>query len=42
MRWSFRQITPHSFRWIGEVSDNGGADWRLQLEMLARRLEQPH
>lgn len=39
MRWSFREITPRSFRWIGEVSDDGGASWRLQLEMRARRVE---
>lgn len=37
MRWSFREIRPDSFRWLGEVSDDGGTSWRLQLEMQARR-----
>ncbi|MDR3416868.1 MAG: hypothetical protein P4L83_11840 [Nevskia sp.] len=37
MRWSFRDITPRSFRWLGEVSDDDGASWHLQLEMRARR-----
>ncbi|WP_426662189.1 hypothetical protein [Rhodanobacter aciditrophus] len=37
MRWSFREIRPDSFRWLGEVSDDDGASWRLRLEMRARR-----
>ena len=37
VRWSFREIRPDSFRWLGEVSDDGGASWRPQLEMQARR-----
>lgn len=37
MRWSFREIRPDRFRWLGEVSDDDGAHWRLQLEMDARR-----
>ena len=37
IRWSFRDITPQSFRWRGEVSVDGGATWRLDVEFLARR-----
>jgi hypothetical protein len=37
VRWSFREITPDSFRWLGEVSADGGATWRLQVEFFARR-----
>ena len=38
MRWSFRDIRADRFRWLGEVSDDGGKTWRLQLEMRARRI----
>lgn len=38
MRWSFREITANSFRWIGEISVDGGAIWRPQLEMRATRI----
>jgi hypothetical protein len=38
MRWSFTRITPDSFHWLGEVSADGGANWRLQVEVLARRV----
>jgi hypothetical protein len=37
LRWSFTRITPDSFRWLGEVSADGGTTWRLQVEVLARR-----
>jgi hypothetical protein len=37
MRWSFREIMPRGFRWLGEISEDGGSSWRLQLEMRARR-----
>ena len=37
LRWSFTKITPGSFHWLGEVSVDGGASWRLQVEVLARR-----
>ena len=37
LRWSFTDITPTSFRWRGERSDDAGASWRLQVEVLACR-----
>ena len=37
LRWSFTDITPDSFRWLGERSTDGGATWQLQAEFLARR-----
>ena len=42
MRWSFRDITPDSFRWIGEVADDQG-HWRQQLTMRStrKRFSQP-
>ena len=45
VRWSFTQITPNSFRWIGERSrDDGATDddktWQLQAEFFARRVPQ--
>jgi len=36
-RWSFIQITPASFRWLGEVSHDNGASWFLEQEMNATR-----
>jgi hypothetical protein len=36
-RWSFRDITPDSFRWIGEQSTDGGRTWTVEDEMYARR-----
>jgi hypothetical protein len=36
-RWAFRDITPNSFRWTGEVSHDGGKAWHLDEQMLARR-----
>ena len=38
IRWSFSEITPDSFRWRGEISDDGGTSWRLHVEFLARRV----
>lgn len=40
LRWSFTKIKPDSFHWLGEVSSDGGVNWRLQVEVLARRLDQ--
>jgi catechol 2,3-dioxygenase-like lactoylglutathione lyase family enzyme len=39
LRWSFTEITPDSFRWLGERSGDGGETWRLQVEFFARRVE---
>ncbi|HLC05435.1 MAG TPA: hypothetical protein VJK02_20555 [Anaerolineales bacterium] len=36
-RWSFTEITPHAFRWLGEVSHDNGASWFLEQEMGAVR-----
>jgi len=36
-RWSFTEITPDSFRWVGERSLDGEATWHLQAEYQARR-----
>jgi hypothetical protein len=37
-RWSFREMTPDSFHWLGELSPDGGASWQLQVEFFARRV----
>jgi hypothetical protein len=37
IRWVFTELTADSFRWLGHISDDGGATWRLEQEMLARR-----
>jgi hypothetical protein len=37
-RWSFTDITPQSFHWLGERSRDGGATWQLQVEVFARRV----
>src|SRR6266481_8082949 len=36
-RWSFTNITPHSFHWLGESSASGDSSWQLVVEVLARR-----
>jgi hypothetical protein len=36
-RWTFREITPESFHWLGERSADEGATWQLQVEFFARR-----
>ncbi|HEV2674840.1 MAG TPA: hypothetical protein VGV37_09890 [Aliidongia sp.] len=38
VRWSFREITPSSFRWLGECSLDDGATWQLRSDFHARRL----
>jgi hypothetical protein len=38
VRWSFTEITPDSFRWIGERSRDEGGSWQPQAEFLARRI----
>ena len=37
LRWSFNDMTRESFRWIGEISNDGGKTWRMEQEMLLRR-----
>ena len=36
-RWRFVEITDQSFRWLGEMSWDKGAAWKLMMEMRARR-----
>ena len=38
-RWSFTERTKDSFCWLGEVSRDGGATWRLQSRFLAHRVQ---
>jgi hypothetical protein len=38
IRWSFTDITPHSFRWLGERLGADSLNWQLQVEFQARRL----
>jgi hypothetical protein len=38
VRWSFTEITPDSFHWLGERSHDRDASWRLEVEFLARRV----
>lgn len=37
LRWTFTDIAPDSFRWLGEHSNDDGATWRLQSEFKVRR-----
>jgi len=37
IRWSFTEITPESFHWLGEQADCDGR-WRLAAEFFARRV----
>lgn len=37
-RWRFTEITPNSFRWLGEALEPDGKSWKLEGEFLARRL----
>ncbi len=36
-RWMYREITPDSFRWTGELLMPDGETWRLEGEFQARR-----
>jgi hypothetical protein len=38
LRWRFTDITGEAFHWIGEHSADDGKSWRLQVDILARRL----
>ena len=39
VRWSFTEIMPSSFHWLGERSPDGGKTWQLQAEFFARRVK---
>jgi len=39
LRWTFTDITPDRFRWLGEISKDGGKTWQLQAEFRVRRAE---
>ncbi len=41
VRWSFTDIGRDSFRWLGEISSDGGKSWRLQADFRARRVAAP-
>ncbi len=36
-RWSFVEITDDSFHWLGEVKPATAADWRLVVDVRAKR-----
>ena len=38
IRWIFTEITPESFRWIGESLMPDGETWKLEGEFRAKRL----
>jgi hypothetical protein len=40
-RWRFTEITPRSFRWIGDALEPDGATWRREGEFLATRAPSP-
>lgn len=37
VRWSFNDMRPDSFVWLGETSRDGGKSWRLEEEHRMRR-----
>ena len=38
LRWSFNEIEDNRFRWLGEISADGGSTWRVEQEMHLRRM----
>jgi hypothetical protein len=36
-RWTFTEITPDSFHWLGEALEPDGKTWRLEGEFRAKR-----
>lgn len=39
LRWSFRDIKPDSFSWVGEISPDGTENWFEDERMIARRVQ---
>jgi hypothetical protein len=39
VRWSFKEITPDSFRWTGEQSQDQGQTRRLKADFFAHRVK---
>ncbi len=37
-RWSFTEITPDSFHWLGEAMQPDGKTWKLEGEFRAKRM----
>lgn len=37
LRWSFTEIQPNAFHWLGEISMDEGKSWRKQVDVFARR-----
>jgi hypothetical protein len=38
IRWTFTEITPESFHWIGEALEADGKTWKLEGKFRARRM----
>jgi hypothetical protein len=38
-RWTFTEITPDSFHWLGEALQPDGRTWKLESEFRARRVK---
>lgn len=42
LRWIFSQMTDHTFHWRAIFSEDQEQTWRLQQEMVVRRVNHPH
>ena len=38
LRWRFFEISDDAFHWHGFIRPRGSGEWRLEQEMLARRI----
>ncbi len=38
-RWTFTEIMPNSFRWLGEALPQNGKTWNLEGEFRAKRMQ---
>jgi len=38
IRWTFTEITPDTFRWLGEALAPDGATWKTEAEFRGRRI----